>query len=1070
MFTTDSLGNIYFPAGLSLASIPATTGTQARVLVPGVNGRISSATVAQLITQSGGNLVTSVFGRTGAVVAKEGDYTTDQITETRGALYFSTDRVRKSIFLTTFNTTGPATYDSTTGILNIPQYGTGTASPTNFVPLTRTITINGQVADLSVDRIFSVASMVYPSAGIALSTGTAWETSITNNSANWNTAYGWGNHALAGYALDSQVVHNTGAETVAGLKTFTSAVKAPNFVLSGGTGNTGMYFGHTDRLVLANYGVGGIDFESNGGAINGTLFPSGNWAFSTSATDDTINRVQVGGYVIATGYRTPSGTASQFLKANGSIDSTSYVPTTRTLTINGTAYDLSSNREWTISAYTMPIASATVLGGVKVGTNLSIDVDGVLSANDTSVAWSELTSVPTTFTPSAHTHTIANVTGLQTALDGKEPTIAAGTTLQYWRGDKSWQTLPIYTLSGLGGEPTITAGTTAQYWRGDKSWQTLPIYTLAGLGGLPLAGGIMTGPITLKEGAANGLKFPNDVFGGSGDTAGMRLITRAGESMSLEVYLTNDADDWFNISVPNDSAAKVNGNTIWHAANLTNLNQLTNGPGYITSYIDTNTTYSLTIPASTTKIRLTGSDTSTSDITFTGGGATTITRSSATEFTISSTDTDTIYVHPTTAGNKHIPAGGAAGQILRYSSDGTAVWGADNDTTYVVFTRSANGLTPAAPAGAGTTKYLREDGTWQVPPDTDTDTNTTYSNFTRTVAGLVPNPGGSTTNRYLREDGTWVIPPDTDTDTNTWNANSKDVAGYVAAPGAVANKVWKTDASGNPAWRDDADTDTIVTSLAWTSITGRPTALSSFTNDLGNYGGFVVRTGDTMTNRLTIDSRTINNNLPLHILAVEPYMQIEATGASNTTAIKMYSTGGYNALVGNYATGELVLVAANTEVAYLNSNSIRVPKYRFNGNSTLSGNGTAEIVDVANVGMTMQSLNYKWYNNLANVLYMTLDYNGNLTANAFFESSDIRYKDVIETNPNLTLEGLDVIKFTRKGNKVIRYGYSAQQVKSLSEDLIGGTNDDMTVNYSDVHTLKIAALEKRIAELEAKLK
>ena len=100
---------------------------------------------------------------------------------------------------------------------------------------------------------------------------------------------------------------------------------------------------------------------------------------------------------------------------------------------------------------------------------------------------------------------------------------------------------------------------------------------------------------------------------------------------------------------------------------------------------------------------------------------------------------------------------------------------------------------------------------------------------------------------------------------------------------------------------------------------------------------------------------------------------------------------------------------------------------------------------------------------------MTLDYNGNLTANAFFESSDIRYKDVIETNPNLTLEGLDVIKFTRKGNKIIRYGYSAQQVKSLSEDLVGGSKDDMTVNYSDVHTLKIAALEKRIAELEAKL-
>lgn len=54
--------------------------------------------------------------------------------------------------------------------------------------------------------------------------------------------------------------------------------------------------------------------------------------------------------------------------------------------------------------------------------------------------------------------------------------------------------------------------------------------------------------------------------------------------------------------------------------------------------------------------------------------------------------TDTVYTHPTTSGNKHIPAGGSSGQILRWSADGTAVWGTDNNTTYSDATQSDHGL------------------------------------------------------------------------------------------------------------------------------------------------------------------------------------------------------------------------------------------------------------------------------------------------------------------------------------------------------------------------------------------
>ena len=111
---------------------------------------------------------------------------------------------------------------------------------------------------------------------------------------------------------------------------------------------------------------------------------------------------------------------------------------------------------------------------------------------------------------------------------------------------------------------------------------------------------------------------------------------------------------------------------------------------------------------------------------------------------------------------------------------------------------------------------------------------------------------------------------------------------------------------------------------------------------------------------------------------------------------------------------------------------------------------------------------------VAKKLYVgsTITSESTVTATAFYESSDIRFKNIIERNPYIDLSSLDTIKFTRDGDldKDIRYGYSAQDVRSINSDFVKEDEEGkLFVNYIDVHTMKIAQLEQKIKELEEKL-
>jgi hypothetical protein len=94
---------------------------------------------------------------------------------------------------------------------------------------------------------------------------------------------------------------------------------------------------------------------------------------------------------------------------------------------------------------------------------------------------------------------------------------------------------------------------------------------------------------------------------------------------------------------------------------------------------------------------------------------------------------------------------------------------------------------------------------------------------------------------------------------------------------------------------------------------------------------------------------------------------------------------------------------------------------------------------------------------------------GSMTATSFFESSDKNIKTLIEDNYQTKgIESVVAKLYTKNGKEEL--GYFAQDVQDILPSAVSkGLGGLLSLSYREVHTAKIARLEKELEELKAKL-
>ena len=275
-------------------------------------------------------------------------------------------------------------------------------------------------------------------------------------------------------------------------------------------------------------------------------------------TTSPSEKLEVNGYVKATGFKTPTGTSTQFLMADGSVSSKSFVEA-----IYQTDTPVSKTGNWT---------SMTTSSGITGWTHvMNLDWE----KNDTGKRWSAQIAVNTELNSGMYyrsSNGVENITN-KSWKQLYDDSIWNAASLSY-----SGSTLTL-TINGISKTATINAGTT----------YNLPIASASVLGGVKIGSGISidgNGVISVSNGIAgtvnyipkftasgaigNSLIYDNGTNVGIGTTSPFGLLTLKQGAAQIDISTTSDsiifeAIDRATLSNPVDIRSYArNGNHIWY--------------------------------------------------------------------------------------------------------------------------------------------------------------------------------------------------------------------------------------------------------------------------------------------------------------------------------------------------------------------------------------------------------------------------------------------------------------------------------------------------------------------------